>query len=266
MIGPLKAQQIGILAAFSAVLLAAPAFASLSAQSSTVALSETRVGASTFYSGSSCRDFAALSADSHRGYELAGQKIVSATIVHFKFDAWNRLAETRADSSGSPGDLIATYRYDGNNLRIRRIIEGDPSVAYDMYYDGYSLIETRKDASANPLEQYVMDISYVHAPVLRFRDTNTDGANIETLYYTLDANFNVTALVNASATVVERYTYDPYGKVSFFDGSWNSIGSSAYGNVVLYTCHKLDSETGLFYAGMRYYHPCRIDQNDPRFF
>jgi len=41
------------------------------------------------------------------------------TRLHFKWDAWNRLCEVRADSNGSPGtpgDLIASYRYDGRDV------------------------------------------------------------------------------------------------------------------------------------------------------
>ena len=67
---------------------------------------------------------------------------------------------------------------------------------------------------------------------------------------------NVTALVNTSGTVVERVLYDPYGQPTFYDGSWeNPSASSAYANEVLFTGHRLDAETGLYYAGARYYHP-----------
>ena len=49
-----------------------------------------------------------------------------------------------------------------------------------------------------------------NAPVVRFRDEDTDGQNVETFYYANDANFNVTALVDTSGAVVERYTYTLY--------------------------------------------------------
>ena len=42
------------------------------------------------------------------------------TRVHYIYDAWNRLTEVRADDSGSPGALIATYSYDGLNRRIEK--------------------------------------------------------------------------------------------------------------------------------------------------
>jgi len=42
-----------------------------------------------------------------------------------------------------------------------------------------------------------------------------------------DANFHVTAITNASGTVQERYTPDPFGVVTFRDASGNTISASA---------------------------------------
>ncbi|REK29528.1 MAG: RHS repeat-associated core domain-containing protein [Planctomycetota bacterium] len=67
---------------------------------------------------------------------------------------------------------------------------------------------------------------------------------------------NVTGLVDASTgAVVERYHYDPYGKVLYLDGSWNLLGTqaSAFENDYLYTGRRLDAETDLFYYRARYY-------------
>jgi len=134
----------------------------------------------------------------------------------------------------------------------------------EFYYsNARQVVEVRRDGgktrTGNPLseptlattlrEQYVWSPRYVNAPVVRFRDEDTDGQNVETLYYTNDANFNVTALINTSGAVVERYTYDPYGKVTFRAEDWTVRQSSAYANDVLFTGHRLDTETGLYYGG-----------------
>ena len=47
-------------------------------------------------------------------------------------------------------------------------------------------------------------IRYVDAPVLRFHDADTDGTIDDTLYYTTDANMNVTALVERRGTEGQR--------------------------------------------------------------
>ena len=80
--------------------------------------------------------------------------------LHFKWDAWNRLCEVRADSNGSPGTpggLIASYRYDGRNYRIFKHVAGDANT--DYYYNdslglrslgegGWQCLEEWKNGSA----------------------------------------------------------------------------------------------------------------------
>ena len=132
------------------------------------------------------------------------------------------------------------------------------------------MLETRRsDYTNDPYEQYVWDARYIDAPVLRWQDANDDGdagdAN-ETLYYTTDANMNVTALVDTSGTVLERVVYDPYGNPTFYDGSWTTASdTSSYDNVVLYCGYRWDGETGLYHVRHRVYHAtlARWVQRDP---
>jgi len=67
---------------------------------------------------------------------------------------------------------------------------------------------------------------------------------------------NVTALVNTSGTVVERYLYDPYGKVTITNHLWSVITwANSKKNEILYCGYRFDPETGLFHVRHRYYHP-----------
>ena len=65
--------------------------------------------------------------------------------------------------------------------------------------------------------------------------------------------------------MVERYEYDAYGAVSFFDHNYTSIPNSAFNNEFLFTGQMLDSETGLYYYKNRHYNPQlgRFQQRDP---
>ena len=210
------------------------------------------------------------------GNMLSGPKPGNETVrQHCKWDAWNRLVAVYADDDGEPGDLVATYRYDGLNRRIQKVVEGSPDVTYDYYYnESWQIVEVRKDSDTDPLEQYVWDIRYIDAPVVRFRDGNTDGdltggtqEGDNTLYYTNDANMNVTALVDASdGAVVERYMYDPYGKPTVLNGvrdstgtattEWNIRGATnTFQNAILYCGYFFDDESGLYSVRRRYYHP-----------
>ena len=80
----------------------------------------------------------------------------------------------------------------------------------------------------------------------------------EHLYYTQDANFNTTALVDASdGSVVERYVYDPYGTVAI----WNEARTSTIAwanskqNEILFCGYRFDPESGLYHVRHRMYHP-----------
>jgi RHS repeat-associated protein len=75
----------------------------------------------------------------------------------------------------------------------------------------------------------------------------------------------VTALVNTSGQVVERYVYDPYGQVTILDASWNTRSSSSYAWRYLFQGKRYDSATGLYDSRNRAYSPTlgRWLQNDP---
>lgn len=92
-----------------------------------------------------------------------------------------------------------------------------------------------------------------------------DGSD-QRLYYTNDANMNVTALVNPSGQVVERYAYDPYGRLFVLNGASDADGAvtewsadadntSDWGNEILYCGYRLDPETRLYHVRHRYLHP-----------
>jgi RHS repeat-associated protein len=122
-------------------------------------------------------------------------------------------------------------------------------------------------------KQYVWDIRYIDAPIYRLRDdspptgSGDDNAMDEQYYYTTDANMNVTALINASTgNVEERYTYDPYGKPTFYSGSFATRSSSTEDNRILFAGYHHDPETGLYKARHRDHHPLlgRWINRDPK--
>jgi len=199
-------------------------------------------------------------------YDLAGNmtkgpqpryETVDANTQWYKYDAWNRLTRLGQGAS-SPGALVATYSYDGQNRRIRKVVEaGETDITYDYYYnESWQVLEVQKGGSANPYEQYVWGIQYVDAPVVRFQDSDTNGTLNNTLYYTYDAQFNVTALIEPDGDVVERYVYDPYGQVTIYDGTWSSTrASSSFDNCIMYCGYWFDKESGNYIARRRYLTP-----------
>jgi hypothetical protein len=95
--------------------------------------------------------------------------------------------------------------------------------------------------------QYYDSAVYVDALILRDRSTQNNGTLDERLWVQEDSNFNVTAVVNTSGSVVERYVYDPYGKATFLNATWGTLGGSAYGWIYLHQGGRFDTTIGLYY-------------------
>ena len=213
--------------------------------------------------------------------------------AHFRYDAWNRLATIHLDDGNTSGTLdandtlLATYRYDGLNRRVMKATHADANTTTDyMFFNdglglrslgeaGWQIVEVRRGVNQTPTpaayKQFVYDIRYIDSPVCRWWDKDSDGtmepASGEMQYFTNDGNFNTTALIDAnSGAVVERYQYDPYGKVTILNGAtgaeqdpnvaeWSpdADNKSDWDNDVLFCGYRLDAETGLFEVRNRYY-------------
>ncbi|MCC5828793.1 MAG: RHS repeat-associated core domain-containing protein [Phycisphaeraceae bacterium] len=214
-------------------------------------------------------------------HDLAGNMVVAPDGLdptekrHLVYDAWNRLVEVRVDDAGDPGQpgaLVATYRYNGLNHRVRKILWDDadpqaPASTIDYYYNaGWQVVEERVDGDVHA--QYLWCPSYIDTPVLRWRDTSEvpNQTLNETLYYTVDANKNVTGLITPNGQVVERYLYDPYGRVTVLDSDWNEIAwSASRKNEILFTGYRYNPETGYYQVRHREFNPLmgRWMQRDP---
>ena len=85
-------------------------------------------------------------------------------------------------------------------------------------------------------------------------------------HYLHDALGSVVALTDASQAVVERYSYDPYGKTYIEDPSTGARRSaSAYGNPFMWTAQRYDAGVKLYAFPFRSYSPehGRWLQRDP---
>jgi RHS repeat-associated protein len=155
-----------------------------------------------------------------------------------KYDAWNRLV---SDKNG--GTTLELYSYDPLGRRITE----NPGTLRDLYFSSaWQLVE--EDVSGSMQDQYVWSSVYVDALVER--DTPS-----QRLYVQQDANWNSTALITTSGTVVERYVYDPYGAVTYLTASWGTRSGSAYSWVYLHQAGRWDAATALYNFRHRDYSP-----------
>jgi RHS repeat-associated protein len=180
-------------------------------------------------------------------YDADGNMTGDQTGLTFVYDAWNRMVAVK-----SGGTTLETFSYDGENRRVTNTISGTTT---DLYYSSqWQVLEEQQ--SGSDVSRYVWSPVYVNAMVLRDRATTTPGTLNERLYSQQDANWNVTALVDGSGSVVERNTFDPYGVTTVYDGSYTVRGGgSSYAWAYNFQGMRFDSISGLDEASERFYSP-----------
>ncbi|MDD3470825.1 MAG: RHS repeat-associated core domain-containing protein, partial [Thermoguttaceae bacterium] len=153
------------------------------------------------------------------------------------YDAWNRLAQVKDDTT-----VVATYVYDARNHRIKKTVGTVVTLSY--FNQNWQEIES---IAAGVTTTHVYGIRYIDDIISR-----TSGS--ETLHTVQDPNWNLCALVNPSGTVMERITYDSFGRPTFRDANFAAKTVSSYGWSKTFTGQVYDVETGLMLYRNRYYH------------
>ncbi|MBN8625807.1 MAG: RHS repeat-associated core domain-containing protein [Planctomycetes bacterium] len=164
------------------------------------------------------------------------------------YDAWNRLVGLSSDGG--------VYAYDVLNRRTKQTAAG---VTRHYYYSAdWQVVEERLGNSPNsaPAErQFLWGLRYIDDLVLRDRSPTNDGVLSERLYSVKDANWNITAVVNTSGAVLERYRYTAYGEPEFLNPNFTArtVGGDI-GWEILYSGYVWDSTFAIYVARFRYLH------------
>ena len=161
-----------------------------------------------------------------------------------------------------------TYQYDGTGRRTERTQGG--TTEHD-YYSGQQVIQVYdyngpvSPANFQGGQQYIWSPLYIDTPILRDTyDSSGDRVPGEQLYYTTDADHNVTAVVQNNTIdgaweAAERYSYDAYGDVTVYDRSWSPITGNqsqpGIDNTRLFAGMDADPLTGAYYDNARWYDP-----------
>src|SRR5207248_9062608 len=133
----------------------------------------------------------------------------------YTYDAWNRLVAVHL----SGGALWVSYSYDALGRRLASV-GPNGSVGPDLYYStAWQVIEEDRGGAVPAQIQYVWSAVYVDALVER---DYSDAGGASRVYVQQDANWNVTAIVDATGVLRQRHVYDPYGQPSIYTSSWQS--------------------------------------------
>lgn len=157
-----------------------------------------------------------------------------------KYDAWNRLVQVKSGAT-----TVATYRYDGQNRRVTKLIGSDTRHYY--YSARWQVLEERLNTSTSADRQFVWGLR--HVDDLIERDYSS------TRLYALHDHLSLTAVISTAGAVQERYGYDGFGTRRVMDASFGSRGSSSYAWEIAFAAYRLDTETGLYQIRNRFLHP-----------
>lgn len=172
----------------------------------------------------------------------------------FSYDAERRL--TGLDT-GSPR---ARFVYDGLGRCVKRTIEGVTTI---INYDGWNPI-----MEFNSSGQWVAWNAYGAGPdEILFRSQ----VGVGYLRYHNDAHGNVTGLLDLWGNLIEKYSYDAFGRPTviswnYATGTWKApAGQSSFGNRFMFQGREYFAELGLYDYRNRFYDPWlgRFLQTDP---
>ncbi len=182
------------------------------------------------------------------------------TLDRYTWDFDNRLATADVDQDGTPE---CAYRYDALGRRVSKTVpDGEGSTT--TVFVGTIQAVTHSPHAAQVVAEYAADAfpasperkfvyaEYIDEPVMMLA---TSGATTTSYYYHQNSLYSVSAITDASGTVVERYAYSAYGRPIFLDASANLLDpqASTIGNPYLFTGRRLDEHTGLYYYRARMY-------------
>ncbi|MGI8819323.1 MAG: RHS repeat domain-containing protein [Chthoniobacterales bacterium] len=178
--------------------------------------------ASTSYTRNDLNQYTAVGADQPT-YDANGN-LTQLNGTAYTYDAQNRLMTATSAQS------IDSFTYDARDRCIRRAnsVKDSERPYYGEYYvyDGWNLIE-EQNTTSNTATRYVHGAEIDELILRRTPTLRT--------YYHQDALGSTIAISSATGTLLERYSYDVYGKPTFMDGSGNPLASSAKGNRFLFT-------------------------------
>ena len=178
-------------------------------------------------------------------------------VAEFTWDYRDRLVGVviKPGENANPTSTIS-YKYDAFNRRIEKDVNGTITrYVYDrgnihLEYDGENTFQAKyvhSDSVDEPLRMERPDNPY-----------RNEKFPVQEFYYHRDRLGNITEITDFEGTVVQRYVYDAFGKVSIFDKDGNAITPNSANYLkspYAFTGQEYDYETGNIFFDARYLDP-----------
>ena len=169
-------------------------------------------------------------------YDLRGNLTRNSRGDAYAWDVDNQL------KTATVGGKQASYVYDPLGRRLGKTSSG---VSVTLVNDDENVVAEYNGATL--LRTYIYSDYADHAVALK--------SNGATYYFTANSLYSVAAVTNSAGALVERYTYDAYGKRTVTLATGSQSSASVVGNPYGFTGRYHDDETALVYFRTRYYDP-----------
>ena len=223
---------------------------------------DSRGAVSNFYEANPLNQYSAISNNfapsaASLQYDLDGNLVSDGNWI-YAWDAENRLAGV-SPATTQGGAVRLSFAYDYMSRRVRKEVETNDGAVWsntlaELYtYDGWNLVcEDRSDDAKNNYYVWGLDLSGslqgaggVGGLLALVREENIP----QPLYYSCDANGNITDVVDKNGAVVAHYEYDGFGTLN------SQSGAQAEDNPYRFSSKYWDGDTELYYYGYRFYSP-----------
>ncbi|MDO8880667.1 MAG: RHS repeat-associated core domain-containing protein [Coriobacteriia bacterium] len=176
-------------------------------------------------------------------HDLYGRRTSAASADSTATYTWNPLGQL---TSVATPQATATYSYGISGMREKAVVtQGGTTRTTESVWDGMRLAAERDGDGTLYRCIYAPD----GTPLAL---TKGYGESAVTYAYHCDAQGSVVALTNPAGTVVARYRYDAFGRVTHADGADAALTAR---NPLRYRAYHNDAATGLYYLPARYYDP-----------
>jgi RHS repeat-associated protein len=190
-------------------------------------------------------------------YDLNGNLLTDGTNT-YEYDYENQLVKVTTSTN------IIRYSFDAFGRRIAKDVydSGNVFIEGEKYLYSGDEVLCEYDSNDILLRKFVLSNS-IDEPILM-----ENAVSGERYYYSRDGLGSVTEVSDSTGSVVEKYSFDVYGKPVVKNGTDTVIPESAIGNPYLFTNRRYDQETGLYHYRARAYSPQsgRFLQIDPEWY
>ena len=227
-----------------------------SGQSKTLAMTRSDIGnisnvnlngTSTARSYSNAHELTTVGTDS-QSFDDDGNLTIAANGNTFGWDEAGMMQQANV-----AGGASVEYGYAADGKRIWKKVTDGGSITETVYvHSGPNCIaEYAKGAAPASSGNEYTYAGGIDSLVMLSRNGGS-----EKLAITRNQQWSVSALINSSGSVVERYTYAEFGKRTILAADGSTVReTSSYNMAYGYTSRRHETETGLMYFRARYYDP-----------